>query len=174
MPDTINGIPRVDPLAPRSLWQRATQALVATKAGAAVHRTLVAPVDGPLMRLSRGHVNLAFGVLPIVMLTSTGARSGQPRETPLGYFTDGDDVVLIASNYGGQHHPGWYHNLVAHPECELHVGEHGGRFVAREATDADRDRLYGLAVDFYPGYGNYAQRTDGVRRIRVMQLSAAG
>ncbi len=149
-------------------------ALVATKPGAAIHRTLVAPLDGPIMRATRGHVNLAFGATPIVMLTSTGARSGQRRETPLGYFTDGDDVILIASNYGGTRHPSWYHNLVAHPECELRIGEHGGLFVAREVTGAEHDRLFALAGEAYHGYVNYAERTDGIRTIRVLRLTPAG
>lgn len=149
-------------------------ALVATKPGAAIHRALAAPLDAPLMRLTRGRVSLAAGAMPLVVLTSTGARSGQRRETPLGYFTDGDDVILIASNYGGTRHPAWYHNLLADPECELHVGERGGRFVAREATGPDRDRLFDLAVNYYPGYGKYAQRTDGTRTIRVLRLTPAG
>ncbi|GBE65848.1 nitroreductase [Mycobacterium sp. MFM001] len=148
-------------------------ALVATKPGAAIHRTLAAPLDAPLMRLTRGRVSLAAGAMPLVVLTSTGARSGQRRDTPLGYFTDGDDVILIASNYGGTRHPAWYHNLLAHPECELHVGESGGRFVAREATGADRDRLFDLAAAYYPGYAKYAERTDGTRTIRVLRLTPA-
>ena len=51
-----------------------------------------------------------------------GAKTGQRRDVPLAYFTDGDDVVLIASNYGSSRYPGWYHNLRAHPECELRIG----------------------------------------------------
>ena len=82
-----------------------------------------------------------------MVLSSIGARSGERREIPLAYFTDGDDVVLIASNYGGARHPAWYHNLIAHPECELHIGQRGGSFVAHEVEGADRDRLYALAVD---------------------------
>lgn len=171
--DTVNGIPRVDPREGRAAWKRAMLALVATKPGAAIHRALAAPLDAPLMRLTRGRVSLAAGAMPLVVLTTTGARSGQRRETPLGYFTDGDDVILIASNYGGARHPAWYHNLLAHPECELHVGERGGRFVAREATGADRDRLFGLAMDYYPGYAKYAERTDGTRTIRVLRLTPA-
>ena len=53
----------------------------------------------------------------MVVLTSVGACSGERREVPLAYFTDGDDEVLIASNYGGKTHPAWYHNLRAQPEC---------------------------------------------------------
>lgn len=110
-------------------------------------------------------------MLPVAILTSTGARSGQRRETPVTYFTDGDDVILIASNYGGARHPGWYYNLVAHPECELRIGLRGGRFVAQETQGVERDRLFALAADLYSGYGKYAQRTDGIRTIRVLRLT---
>jgi deazaflavin-dependent oxidoreductase (nitroreductase family) len=123
------------------------------------------------MRATGGRVSLAVGAMPLVVLKSTGARSGQPRETPLGYFTDGDDVILIASSYGRERHPGWYHNLLANPECELHIGPRGGRFVARRAEGADRDRLFGLAVDHYLGYANYAKRTNGSRTIPVLRLT---
>src|SRR5271165_5472315 len=172
--ETINGIPRVNPRARRAAWKRGMQRLVATKAGAAVHRAIAAPLDAPILRATGGRVSLAAGAVPVLVLTSTGARSGQQRETPLVYFTDGDDVILMASNYGGARHPGWYHNLVAHPECELHKGPHGGRFVARETDGAEHDRLYSLAEDLHSGYSKYAQRTDGVRTIRVLRLSPAG
>ena len=69
--------------------------------------------------------------------------------------------------------PAGYYNLIAHPECELHIGPRGGRFVAHEVEGGERDRLFGLAVDLYPGYGNYAQRTDGIRTIRMLRLSPA-
>ena len=150
------------------------QRLVATRPGAAIHRTLVAPLDASIMGATRGRLNLEAGAVPVVVLTSTGARSGQPRETPLIYFTDGDDVILTASNYGGTQHPGWYYNLLAHPECELRIGERGGLFMAREVTGAERDRLFALAADLYRGYANYAERTDGIRTIRVLRLTPAG
>jgi deazaflavin-dependent oxidoreductase (nitroreductase family) len=169
--DTINGIPRVDPRARPAAWKRGMQRLVATRPGAAIHRTIAAPLDAPIMKATRGHVSLAVGVLPVVVLTSTGARSGQRRETPVSYFTDGDDVILMASNYGGARHPAWYHNLHANPECELHIGQSGGSFIAHETEGAERDRLYGLAVDLYRGYAKYAQRTEGTRTIRVMRLT---
>lgn len=172
--DTLNGIPRVDPRARPAAWKRAMKSLVATQPGAAIHRKIAAPLDASVMRITKGRVSLGVGVLPVVVLFSTGARSGRQRETPLVYFTDGDDVILIASNYGGTRHPGWYHNLIAHPDCELRIGDRGGRFVAREATDDDRDRLFALAVDLYEGYANYAKRTDGTRTIRVLRLTPAG
>lgn len=169
--DTINGIPRVDPRARPAGWKRGMQRLVATRPGAALHRMIAARLDAPIMKATRGRVSLAMGAVPVVVLTSTGARSGRRRETLVLYFTDGDDVILMASNYGGARHPGWYHNLLAHPECELHIGPRGGSFVARETEGAERDRLYALAVDLNPGYAKYAQQTDGIRTIRVLRLT---
>lgn len=170
--DTINGIPRVDPRARRPAWKRAVHWFTATKPWAAVHRMIAAPLEVPIMKATG--VRLSSFAVPVAVLTSTGARSGQRRETPVTYFTDGDDVILIASNYGGARHPGWCYNLLAHPECELRIGEHGGRFVARETTGADHDRLLALAAELYPGYGKYAQRTAGIRTIRVLRLTPAG
>ena len=77
----------------------------------------------------------------------------------------------MASNYGGAQHPSWYHNLLAHPDCELHIGQRGGTFVARATEGAERDRLYALAVDLYQGYAKYAQQTDGIRTIGVLRLT---
>ncbi|MGC2655630.1 MAG: nitroreductase family deazaflavin-dependent oxidoreductase [Mycobacterium sp.] len=167
----INDIPRVDPRAGKAAWRRGLARLTSTKPGAAVHRTIAAPLDALIMRITGGRVNLAAGALPLVVLTSTGARSGQPRQTPLAYFTDGDDVILIASNYGGERHPGWYYNLLAHPDCELHIGPRGGAFTARETEGDERDRLFASAVRLYPGYAKYAQRTSGNRMIRILRLS---
>jgi deazaflavin-dependent oxidoreductase (nitroreductase family) len=169
--DTINGIPRVDPRARPAAWKRGMQRLVATRPGAAVHRMIAARLDAPIMKATGGRVSLAMGVLPVVVLTSTGARSGRRRETPVSYFTDGDGVILMASNYGVARHPSWYHNLLAHPECELHIGQRGGSFVAGATEGAERDRLYALAVDLYRGYAKYAQQTGGIRTIGVMRLT---
>src|SRR5260370_9073924 len=127
------------------------QRLVATRPGAAVHRMIAARLDTPIMKATGGRVSLAAGVLPVAVLTSTGARSGQRRETPVSYFTDGDDVILIASNYGGAQHPSWSPNLLAHPDCPLHIGQPGGSFVARAIPGAPRDPLFALAVALYQG-----------------------
>src|SRR5262249_45551149 len=101
-----------------------------------------------------------------------GARSGKRREIPLAYFTDGDDVILIASNYGRTRHPAWYHNLVANPECELHIGRRGGRFVAHKVEGADHDRLYALAVDrLNRVFALEEKRSREFRTIPVMRLT---
>ena len=97
----------------------------------AVWRKIAAPIEAPILKATRGRVRLSLGI-PVVVLTSIGARSSKRWETPLAYFTDGDYVILIASNWGRERHPAWYHNLLAHPECELHIGPRGGAFMARK------------------------------------------
>ena len=173
MPDLLNGIPRVDPEKRPTGWRNVLLRLFATKPGSVIHRVLAAPIDAPLMRLTRGHLNSGAGAIPLVILRTTGAKSGVQRDVPLGYFTDGDDVILIASNYGQVNHPGWYYNLLKHPECELLADGRSGRFVARPAEVADRDRLFALAEAYYSGYARYAANTNGIRTIRVMRLAPA-
>jgi len=145
--------------------------LGSTKTGLAVWRKVAAPIEAPVMKAARGRVRLNI-VMPTAVLTSIGARSGKRWEAPLGYFTDGKDVILIASNYGGGRHPAWYHNLLAHPECELHIGPRGGSFVARETAGADRERLYTLAVDRLSKVFALHDQRSGARTIPVMRLTA--
>ncbi|HEX4189837.1 MAG TPA: nitroreductase family deazaflavin-dependent oxidoreductase [Marmoricola sp.] len=114
-------------------------------------------VDPFLMRLSNGRFN-STGTNQVVVLTHTGRKTGLERTTPLVYFTDGDDVILIASKGGAPQDPLWYRNLQANPHVGLHVGPDGGPYVARTATGAERERLWGLAVTLYRGYAGYAER----------------
>jgi deazaflavin-dependent oxidoreductase (nitroreductase family) len=145
--------------------------LGSTKLALAAWRKVAAPIEAPIMKATRGRLRLNIA-LPIVVLTSTGARSGERRETPLAYFTDADDVILIASNYGGARHPGWYYNLAAHPDCELHLGPRGGPFVAHQVEGAERDRLYSLAVDRLAHvFALHERRTNNVRTIPIMRLA---
>lgn len=170
--DTINGIPCVDPrvrTASQRAWAPIT-ALFAYKPFAAVWRRAGAPLDPAIMKSTGGRLRLSQGT-PVLVLTSTGARSGQQRETALAYFTDGDDVILMASNYGRAQNPNWYYNLLAHPECELHIGRRGGRFVTHETEGADRDRLFALAISLLVASRKYAQRTHGVRTIPMLRLT---
>lgn len=170
---TVSGIPRVDPLV-RPKWKRALAwwtggVLIATKPGAAIWRTVAVPIDTRMLNATNGRMKLT--AIPVVVLTSIGARSGKRRESPLTYVTDGDSVILVASNWGGAKHPGWYHNLRANPDCELHIGSRGGTFTAHEVLGEERDRLFALANSLYAGFGRYASRTQGVRTIRVFKLT---
>ena len=97
--------------------------------------------------------------VPVMLLTTTGAKTGQPRTLPLLYVTDGDAIILIASNYGKTSHPAWYRNLVANPKVEVLAGKKSGTYTATEITDAvERERAWDLALDQYAGYGDYEGR----------------
>ena len=123
-------------------------------------------IDPYLMRATGGRVKSTISA-PTVLLTHTGAKSGKKRTTPLAYFTNGDDVILIASRGGSRNHPAWYHNVTANPEVELWTRGGGGRYRAEEAERNERQRLWDLATGFYPGFASYQERA-GERRIPVI------
>lgn len=133
----------------------------------------IAPrVDPPLLRLTGGRVSSVYPV-PVMLLTTTGAKTGKPRTLPLVYLDDGDAIILIASNYGRTSHPAWYRNLVANPKVEVLAGKKSGTYSASEITDAaERDRVWDLALDMYAGYGDYEGRA-GDRTIRLVRLERA-
>jgi deazaflavin-dependent oxidoreductase (nitroreductase family) len=165
-------VPALDPAFPKSRVYRGSEAFAQTGVGRwfAIH---VAPrLDPVLLRLTGGRTG-SFPQGKVVLLTVPGRKTGEPRTTPLLYFTEGDDVILIASSYGREKHPGWYHNLAAHPECELRVGPRGGRYRAQEVADEpERRRLYDKSNALYSGYAGYAERAGAVgRRIPVLRLS---
>jgi deazaflavin-dependent oxidoreductase (nitroreductase family) len=126
-------------------------------------------IDRAVIKLTKGHVSMSL-VLPEVLLTHTGAKTGKQRTTPLTYFTDNGRVITIASNYGADRHPAWYHNVKAHPRVTLSTRGYTGGFVGEEVTGTERDRLFGLAKQFVPNYADYEKRAAG-RRIPVVAFT---
>ncbi len=123
-----------------------------------------------IFRASSGRLGNKFtNGAPVLLLTTTGARSGQQRTTPLIYLKDGDDVVLVASQGGMSKSPAWYHNLVKTPDCEVQVGSEVRPMRARRASDEEKAALWPKLLDVYPDYDDYQKRT--TRNIPVMVLS---
>ncbi len=108
--------------------------------------------------------------IPVIVLTTIGAKSGSPRTVPLLGVIKGENVFLIASNWGQAHHPSWYYNLKANPEAQLSFGGKTGQYTAREATDAESEAYWEEAVDMYPGYAEYKKRIK-TREIPMFVLS---
>ena len=161
-------IPRNDPDAPRSRFYRVTAWFTGTRPGRRLAMELAARVDPWLLRKTGGRLSSTPHIKQ-VLLTVPGRRSGEPRTTPLLYFTQGDEVVLIASSFGRDKHPAWFLNVRAHPEVTLTSKGITARYVAREETDeAERERLLALAGDMFVAYRGYVQRT--TRRIPVVRL----
>lgn len=96
----------------------------------------------------------------ILLLTSTGAKSGQPRTVPLGYGRDGDRLIVVAANAGAPAHPDWYHNLLAHPDVTVELP--GERFAARAVVcaGADRERIIARQAEIVPWLPAQQQKTD--------------
>jgi deazaflavin-dependent oxidoreductase (nitroreductase family) len=101
-------------------------------------------------------------------LTTTGAKSGLPRELGLNYRRDGDNFIVIASKGGATKHPLWYRNLLANPECEVQAGRQKLRCRSRTATAEERPRLWALMLENYKNYDHYQESTD--REIPVVIL----
>lgn len=153
-------IPSASPTGPKSRLARGYAAFGASPAGRWFVKHVSRRVDPFLLRASRGRFS-TVSVYPVVLLTARGARSGEPRSTPLLYFTDGDRVVVMASNYGGAKHPAWYHNVSANPEVTLSAGGHTARYRGTEATGEERERLWGLAKQMAKNYGQYEEMAPG-------------
>jgi deazaflavin-dependent oxidoreductase (nitroreductase family) len=163
------GVPAVDPNA-SSRRLRASAKFARSSFGRWFGINVSSRIDPVLLKLSGGRVS-SFAGAPIVDVTAPGKKSGEPRHAALLYFTQGDEVILIASSFGREKHPAWYHNVMAAPEVHLHAKGRDGRYVARQVEGAERDRLYGLAAKIYPGYADYEVRAAAAgRTIPVVAL----
>jgi deazaflavin-dependent oxidoreductase (nitroreductase family) len=169
------GIPRADPPTRHGALDRAVARVLRTAAGRWFAINVAARVDPVLLRATRGYVGLGIG-LPTANLTTTGAKSGAERTATVVYFNDGDDVILIASSFGRDKHPAWYHNLKAHPTATLERAGRTGTYDASEVDDeSERDRLFAGADRVYAGYADYRVRAAQVgRRIPIMRLRLRG
>jgi deazaflavin-dependent oxidoreductase (nitroreductase family) len=122
-------------------------------------------------RANGGKVGGMFEGAPMVLVTTTGAKSGQPRIAPLVYTTDGDRIVIIASKGGAPTHPDWYHNIVANPEVIVEVGTEKFPARAEIAAEPERTRLFNAQADIMPNFYEYQKNTD--RTIPVITISRA-
>lgn len=152
--------------------QQFLQFIPKSKPGAWLFARTLHHFDRPVLRLSHGRYSLTSRVtgLPVVAVTTIGAKSGQPRSLPLIAIPDGENVILIASNFGQRHHPTWYYNLRAHPEVQLTYEGKTVAYLARETDGAERERCWRRAVDLYSGYAEYKERASQ-RKIGVFLLA---
>lgn len=155
--------------------QQLMQHLPASALGSAVFARTLHYADRFLMNMTGDRVSIP-GVLtglPVVVLTTLGAKSGERRTLPVIGIPDGDDILLVASNWGQAHNPGWYYNLRAHPEATVESGGQASKYHAQEVTDPQEyQRLWQRAVDVYLGYAEYRKRASH-RKIPLVLLIPA-
>jgi len=125
-------------------------------------------LNAALYKASGGKMGGSMKGAPILLLTTTGRKTGKPRTNPLLYLNDGDDLVIVASVGGAPQHPVWFLNLQANPEVEVQIGNGKEMRRAREATPEERERLWPQLVAMYAGYAQYQQKT--TRTIPVVLL----
>ena len=147
--------------------ERLLQRFAQSRVGGKLFITVFPAIDKRLLKLTRGRVGTAAA--QTVLLHTIGARSGQPRTTPVLFTPRGRDLVVIASKAGAKSHPAWYHNLMAHPDIEVDVQGERLRVHAREAADDERPELWRLVNDNYTGFDTYQGRA-GTRRIPIVVL----
>ncbi len=135
--------------------------------GRAVTRA-VSALHNRVYRLSGGRLGGRIFKSPVLLLTTTGRKSGQPRTVPLLYLADGDTFVIVASYGGSVAHPVWFLNLRAHPEVDVEVKGTRRHMRAGVATAAERRRLWPRLVQMYASYESYQERTE--RKIPVVIL----
>lgn len=122
-------------------------------------------------RANGGKVGGMFEKMSLLLLHHTGAKSGQERIAPLAYAQDGSRYVIFASKAGAPTNPGWYHNLVAHPQTMIEVGTEMLHVTAEEVTGEERRRLFDAQVQRTPGFADYEKKA-GDRVIPVIALTA--
>jgi F420H(2)-dependent quinone reductase len=138
---------------------------------------LVERVMGPMLTVhqwlyehSDGRIGASLGGRPMLLLRTVGRRTRQPRTSALLYVRDGDAYAVIASKGGAPQHPGWFHNLTAHPDVEIQVGRERIPVRARVAEGEERSRLWARADEVNQGqYTTYQSRTSRVIPIVVLE-----
>ncbi len=124
-------------------------------------------------RDNNGVVGGPFAGAHLLLLTTTGAKTGEERVSPMMYFADGDDRIVAASKAGAPTHPAWFHNLTANPDVHIAASVDGGveeyDAIATKLPDDERDVRYAEIVKSNPGFGEYQKKTD--RKIPLVRLT---
>lgn len=110
-------------------------------------------------RLTRGRLLARVAGMPVLLLTTTGRRTGKARTTPLTYFEFGDDLVVVGSNGGEDRPPSWWRNLGDDPHAAISIGTRSQAVTARPATPEEHARFWPVITEVNPGYAAYARRT---------------
>ena len=154
-----------------NVLQKALRRVAASGPGSWLFARVLHRIDRPIYRLTGGRHTFAslLSGIPVVMLTTTGARSGRPRTVPVLGLPTADGLAVIASNFGQHQNPAWYHNLRANPEGSVAVEGKSRRFRAVEVEGERRRRIWEQGLRVYPGWSQYERRAAN-RKIAVFLL----
>ena len=119
-------------------------------------------------RANKGQVGGVWEGKPLLLLTTTGAKSGQRHTNPVMYLREGDRLFVFASRGGGPINPSWYYNLLAHPEVTVEIGDQTAQAIAKPVTGPEHDSIYARWAQQYPQFREYQEQTS--RSIPVIEL----
>jgi deazaflavin-dependent oxidoreductase (nitroreductase family) len=151
---------------------RLVQKVAGSAAFARIAPPIITPLDRLVHRLSRGKVMFSRGLVPTLMLTTTGSRTGQPRTVPLACMPDGEAIYLVGSNFGRQEHPAWSWNLIKHPEAQVSFNGEELKVTARLLSDDEKADVWPRLLTVWPIYDRYVARSG--RNLRVFRLERSG
>ena len=120
-------------------------------------------------RTNKGKIGGPFKDAPMLLLTTTGAKSGKRHTIPLVYLPDNDRLIIFASNAGSPTEPDWYHNIVAHPQVTIEFGTETFDATATILTGEERDRLYNRQAKVNPVFADFQAKTDRVIPVIALQ-----
>jgi len=153
-----------------NVYQKVVHRFLMLKPVSAFLSKVLHHADTFLLRITRERYTVSQIIgLPIIQLTTTGSKTGQPRTIPLVSLPDRDDIALVASNFGQKHNPAWYYNLKANPECEVHYKGRARKYIARETSGDEYEHYLLIAISYYAGYEKYKERA-APRHIPIMVL----
>lgn len=151
-----------------SRFGRAVVKVAGSKTFMRVGPKVVPPLDRVLHKVTGGRVILSRGMLPSLVLTTTGAKTGQRRTTPLATLPDGDGWYVVGSNFGRDNHPAWTANLMANPQAEVSFNARTTAVRAHLLTPNEKAELWPKLVKFWPNYDVYTKRSG--RDLRIFRL----
>ncbi len=144
------------------------QKVAGTRAFATVGSKLFPPLDRAVNRLTGGRVVLSAGLVPSLVLTSTGRQTGQRRETPLATLPVEGGFLVVGSNFGKEHHPAWTANLIANPDAAVTFKGERIPVRARLLDDEEKEQVWPQLLRIWPTYDRYVERSG--RNLRVFKL----
>lgn len=150
---------------------RLVQKVAGSRTFARVAPPIVTPLDRFVHRISGGKLMMSRGLLPTLMLTTTGARTGQARTVPLACIPDGDAIYLVGSNFGREKHPAWSGNLLKTPRARVSFEGEEFDVDAHRLSDEEKAEVWPKLTAAWPNYDLYVERSG--RNIRVFRLTRA-
>lgn len=133
-------------------------------------KRIIPAVHLAVYRATNGRLSSRLAGQPMLLLTTKGRHTGRRRVVPLLYVPDGEDMIVIGSNWGGRRNPDWYWNVRADPHARVQAGRRKTKVTAHIVTPEERPRVWSLVVAQYDRYENYKARTKGIREIPLVVL----